>query len=87
MMPESPFLDTLNAAQPAPSGVEAITVRTLIDTHVVPGQSATLPDVPDYALCCPTHAGLLRDPDVFEIVRSFLESGTVAREPTPPRRP
>jgi triacylglycerol lipase len=82
MMPDSPFLDSLNTAAPAPSGVDAITVRTVIDTHIVPGESATLPGVPDYALCCPTHAGLLRDPDVFEIVRSFLELGVVGREPS-----
>ena len=82
MMPDSPFLDTLNARAPAPTAVEAITVRTLIDTHIVPGESATLPDVPDYSLCCPTHAGLLHDPDLFEIVRSFLELGVVAREPS-----
>lgn len=82
MMPDSPFLKTLNAAPPVPVDVEAITVRTVIDTHIVPGESATLPGVPDYALCCPTHAGLLRSPDVFEIVRSFLELGVVGREPS-----
>jgi pimeloyl-ACP methyl ester carboxylesterase len=82
MMPDSPFLDTLNARAPVPSGVDAITVRTVIDTHVVPGESATLPGVPDYTLCCPTHPGLLQDRDVLEIVRSFLELGVVAREPT-----
>lgn len=82
MMPGSPFLDTLNARAPVPDGVDAITVRTIIDTHIVPGESATLPGVPDYALCCPTHAGLLQDRDVLEMVRSFLELGVVAREPT-----
>jgi triacylglycerol lipase len=86
MMPHSAFLDSLNAAQAAPVGVEAITVRTLIDTHIVPGTSATLPGVPDYPLCCPTHAGLLRDADVFDIVRSFLESGEVARDADLPAR-
>jgi hypothetical protein len=65
---------------PVPVGVEAITVRTLIDTHIVPGESATLPGVPDYPLCCPTHAGLLQDRDVLDIVRSFLELGVVPRE-------
>lgn len=81
MMPGSPFLDTLNVRQPVPVGVDAITVRTLIDTHIVPGESATLPGVPDYPLCCPTHAGLLQDRDVLDIVRSFLELGVVPREP------
>lgn len=73
MMPESPFLDSLNARAPVPEGVEAITIRTLVDTHIVPGESATLPGVPDYELCCPTHAGLLRDDEVFRIVLDFLE--------------
>ena len=73
MMPHSPFLDTLNADQPAPEHVEAITIRTRVDTHIVPGESATLPGVPDHELCCPTHAGLLRDQQVFEIIASFLE--------------
>ena len=74
MIPDSPFLDTLNAEQPAPESVEAITIRTRVDTHVVPGTSATLPGVPDYPLCCPTHAGLLHDDEVFDIVRRFLET-------------
>lgn len=73
MMPESPFLDTLNATAPAPDGVESITIRTAVDTHVVPGESATLPGVPDHELCCPTHAGMLHDEEVFAIVRGFLE--------------
>lgn len=74
MMPDSPFLDSLNTAQPAPAGVEAMTIRTVIDTHIVPGETATLPGVPDHELCCPTHAGLLRDEDVFGLVLSFLEA-------------
>lgn len=75
MMPGSAFLDTLNAERPVPVGVEVITIRTLVDTHIVPRESATLPGVPDHELCCPTHAGLLRDQDVFEIVRGFLADG------------
>lgn len=75
MMPDSPFLDTLNAEAPAPKGVEAITVRTVVDTHIVPGESATLPGVVDHELCCPTHPGLIRDDEVFEIVLEFLERG------------
>ena len=72
MMPESPFLDTLNASAPAPAGVESITIRTTVDTHIVPGESATLPGVSDHEICCPTHAGMLRDEEVFAIVRRFL---------------
>lgn len=73
MMPNSAFLDTLNTDTPAPEHVEAITIRTRVDTHIVPGESAMLPGVPDHELCCPTHAGLLRDQGVFEIIVSFLE--------------
>lgn len=72
MLPDSPFLDTLNAGSALPEGVEAITVRTPIDTHVLPAESATLSGVPDHEVCCPTHPGMLRDADVFEIVRAFL---------------
>lgn len=75
MMPESPFLDTLNARAPVPSGVEVITIRTSVDTHVVPAESATLPGVADHRLCCPTHGGLVRDQEVFDILRRFLEAG------------
>ncbi len=74
-MPESAFLDTLNAGAPVPPGVDVITIRTSVDTHVVPAESATLPGVPDHRLCCPTHAGLLRDQEVFDILRRFLEAG------------
>ena len=73
MMPDSPFLDSLNTAQPTPLGVDAITIRTIVDTRIVPGESATLPGVPNYELCCPTHAGLLRDDEVFDLVLAFLE--------------
>lgn len=76
MMPDSPFLDTLNSVAPVPTDVEVITVRTVIETHIIPGESATLPGVEDHELCCPTHAGLLDDAEVFEIVRDFLERRT-----------
>ncbi len=74
MMPESPFLDTLNSRAPVPQGVEVITVRTTVDTHVVPGENATLPGVTDHKLCCPTHAGLLHHDEVYDIVRRFLDA-------------
>lgn len=75
MIPESPFLDSLNAGPALPDGVAGITVRTPIDTHVIPGENAMLPGVTDHEVCCPTHAGMLRDAQVFEIVRRFLEGG------------
>ena len=73
MLPESAFLEALNAEPPLPEGVEAITVRTPIDTHVLPGESATLGGAVDYVVCCPTHSGLLDDDDVFVILLDFLE--------------
>lgn len=73
MMPNSPFLDSLNAEQPVPFSVEAITIRTIVDTHIIPGESATLPGIPDHELCCPTHAGLLRHEEVFSLLLNFLE--------------
>lgn len=72
MMPGSEFLISLNEAAPVPQGVEPMTIRTRIDTHIVPGESATLPGVEDHELCCPTHAGLLHDDEVFSLVRDFL---------------
>lgn len=72
MTPGSPFLDTLNTVEPAPTAVEALTIRTAVDTHIVPGESATLPNVPDHEVCCPTHSGLIRDDEVFAVLRAFL---------------
>jgi triacylglycerol lipase len=73
MMPDSPFLQSLNSGDPVPAGIEAMTIRTPIDTRVVPGESATLPGVEDHTVCCPTHQGLLRHEDVFVLVLDFLE--------------
>jgi triacylglycerol lipase len=73
MMPESEFLTSLNTGAPVPPGVEAMTIRTPIDTHVLPGESATLPGVEDHTVCCPTHQGLLRSDDVFYLVLDFLD--------------
>jgi triacylglycerol lipase len=73
MLPDSRFLEALNAHAALPDGVAAVTVRTPIDTHVLPGESATLPGVEDHEVCCPTHAGLIEDEEVFLIVLDFLE--------------
>ncbi|HAT37912.1 MAG TPA: hypothetical protein DCS75_05430 [Gemmatimonadetes bacterium] len=74
MLPGSNFLDSLNTLQPTPLGVEPRTIRTLIDTHIIPGWSATLPGVEDHRVCCTTHTGLLKDVRVFELILSFLGS-------------
>jgi triacylglycerol lipase len=78
MLPRSEFLASLNQGSVVPDGVEAITIRTLIDTHIFPAESATLPGVPDHSVCCPTHAGLIRDEKVFRLVSEFLEEGAGA---------
>ncbi len=75
MLPGSAFLDSLNVGPSLPEGVAAVTVRTQIDTHVLPEESATLPGVTDHRLCCPTHSGLLEDEEAFSIVRAFLTDG------------
>lgn len=76
MSPGSDFLLELNEPfLPLPLGVEGITIRTPVDLHILPPESATLPPLPDIEICCPTHAGLLDDEETFEAVRSFLERG------------
>lgn len=77
MLPDSPFLAWLNAGPPIPPGVEAMTVRTPLDTHILPNESATLAGVEDHIVCCPTHAGLTTSLEVFRLVRRFLEDGAV----------
>jgi triacylglycerol lipase len=78
MIPGSSFLDSLNAGPPVPNGVEAVTIRTPVDLHILPAESATLRGVPDVTVCCPTHLGLLRDMEVFRVIRRFLADGVAA---------
>ena len=75
MRPGSPFLVAITRAPVLPPGVEALTVRTPLDLHVLPAESATLPGVPDVEVCCPTHEGMLDDDETFEAVRRFLDGG------------
>jgi triacylglycerol lipase len=75
MEPESEFLSQLNDLSPVPETVEAVTIRTPVDTHVVPGENATLPGVPDVTVCCPTHRGLVDDEETFRLIHSFLAEG------------
>ena len=72
MLPGSAFLDSLNAGAAVPPGVDALTVRTMLDTHIIPGSSATIPGVRDVTVCCATHAGLTRSLGAFRVVRDFL---------------
>ena len=82
MLPTSEFLDSLNSGSALPPGVSALTIRTPVDTHIFPAESATLPGVPDRTVCCPTHAGMLHDEEVFRLVSDFLE-GAGATSGTP----
>lgn len=75
MLPDSPFLAWLNAGAPVPPGVEAMTVRTPMDTRILPNESAVLSGVEDHLVCCPTHAGLVENLEVFRLVRRFLDDG------------
>lgn len=78
MEPDSEFLKALNRGDPVPESVSALTIRTLLDTHVVPGISATLPGVLDIEVCCPTHPGLVDDVETFQYVQTFLTGGADA---------
>jgi triacylglycerol lipase len=73
MEPKSTFLLGLLRAHPVPPGVRAITIRTPVDLHVVPVESAMLPGIPNLEVCCPTHAGLLDDDETFELIARFLK--------------
>jgi hypothetical protein len=74
MQPGSTFLMGLMRMPLIPAGVRAVTIRTPLDLHVVPGDNATLPGFPDLQVCCPTHAGLLDDAETFELIERFLAS-------------
>lgn len=75
MYPGSDFLMSLMDGRPVPHGIEALTIRTPLDLHVLPRESAAIPGIRDIQVCCPTHAGLLDDPEVFELIAAFLRDG------------
>ncbi len=77
MRPGSPFLERLNRRRDVFEAVEALTVRTPVDTRILPNESSVIEGVPDVTVCCPGHSGLLRDIEVFRIVRRFLADGVV----------
>jgi triacylglycerol lipase len=76
MRPGSPFLEELLSGPPPQRWVDALTIRTPLDLHVVPGSGGTLPGLWDAVVCCPTHQGLLDDEATFQIAREFLVYGT-----------
>jgi triacylglycerol lipase len=72
MRPGSAFLLELDELRGVPRGVEALTLRTPVDFHILPPSSGTLPGVPDVEICCPGHEGILNHPDAFEAMQRFL---------------
>lgn len=72
MEPGNPFLLELAQVRGVPRGVEALTVRSKVDLHILPPESATLEGVPDVEICCPTHEGLLEHPEAFDAIARFL---------------
>lgn len=72
MHPGSSFLMDLQEFRAVPQDVEAITVRTKVDLHIIPPESATLVGLPNLEVCCPSHIGILTHPDAFRIVERFF---------------
>jgi len=77
MHPESEFIAQLDSTLPAT--IEGLTLRTRLDTHILPNESSTLPGVPDIEICCPAHALLPANPEAMALVIDFL-----ARDPASP---
>jgi triacylglycerol lipase len=72
MEPGSTFLLELDQVRGVPFGVEALTIRSKVDLHIIPPESAQLEGVPDVEICCPTHEGLLSHPETVAAIRRFL---------------
>ncbi len=83
MHPGSLFLLDLQAFRAVPSGVEALTLRSKVDFHVLPPESGTLAGVPDVEICCPSHDGLLSHPEAFQAVHRFLTREDLPPSPKP----
>lgn len=75
MRPGSEFLQRLADGPKPTHWVEALTIRTPLDLHVVPNEGGTLPGVGDRVVCCPTHQGLQDHEETFRLARDFLLYG------------
>lgn len=73
MKPDSPFLAELDSV--LPEGVEGFTIRTELETHIIPQENATLPGVPDTLLCCTMHWTLPTDANAIDVIVDFLLNG------------
>jgi triacylglycerol lipase len=74
MVPGSAFLTRLNGERAVPEGVRALSVRTPVDSRVIPASSSILhgEGVFNMELCCPTHTALVDDDRTFREVLAFL---------------
>jgi hypothetical protein len=72
LRPGSDFLRALEN-RPLPPQIRTFTIRTRIETHVLPAASARWPDaVADRLLSFPPHAFLTRSRSVARLVRQWL---------------
>jgi triacylglycerol esterase/lipase EstA (alpha/beta hydrolase family) len=67
MRPGSPFLGHLTTCS-LPSGIDATCIRTRIDSHVLPGNSAVLHGTHTVVLTNVTHRGLLRNAKALRLI-------------------
>ncbi|MEJ2542319.1 MAG: alpha/beta fold hydrolase [Gemmatimonadota bacterium] len=72
MHPGSAFLMDLQRFRSVPEDVEAITLRTKVDLHIIPPESTTLVGLPNLEVCCPSHLGILTHPEAFAAVERFF---------------
>lgn len=73
MQPGTEFLMDLNREFLPHRNVRTMAIRTPMDLRVIPGESAELPGAVNREVCCPTHRGLIDDPETFQLVRGFLD--------------
>jgi len=83
MIPGSALLRELGGKPSVPPGVEAMTIRTPVEVHILPHASAVLPGIRDVRVCCPTHRGLLASRNAFRVIHRFLAEGEAAATERP----
>ena len=71
MRPRSAFLRQLNA-QPLPSSVRAFCISTPLDTRVLPGSSAHLPNAECHVVRYPRHDTMLRHRPTLQLIRRLV---------------
>lgn len=76
MIPGSDFLRELNDPAHSLDRVEMLAIRSPLDLVVIPNSSAVLSRAENLEVCCPTHQGLLDDPQTFNQIEGFLLHGS-----------